>query len=480
MAKYDSVAFDKSGKKHSVYIEDGKAYTPDGKRVSSGWTVHTKGGIYEMGTDSGFATDTHNLGNRMDVLDQLRQEFAGMQDKYSWSSDKDYSQLGRDMYQPIFDQQRQAYENQLNRTVSDMENQITGVDTQYDRNVDRSQKNTAHQQEMYGQQTLGRGLGRSTVATSGMAGIGVEGDRMVADINTDRANTINSIRSKIANVQESIGANISNLEANRGLMEQQYAMQLEDRDKDFWLKEAGLNKGTDDMFMQMYANALNQDFDDQREYSQYYTNLNRAMNELRGGSYEGILSDMLRNRDRKYQNEDFWLEKDLMNDYYTKLNDPSSQYYKNMQAKRDNEFNEALRYMNAGLSPNYSNQGGSGGRSYTPYQKNKSSYSSSRSGGGNDNAYNSASNVIGMAGEKPNYENLRATQGILQEAKGMVNKDQYSNLQNQYSNLYNKWDNRNNFVNSLYTNQNIRANPKTYKEEENLLNAYKNKIKPRW
>lgn len=62
MARVESYAYDPTGKKVKMYIENGLTYTDDGNRIGAGYTVQTNGGIYKMGADGkGTKVESHNI-----------------------------------------------------------------------------------------------------------------------------------------------------------------------------------------------------------------------------------------------------------------------------------------------------------------------------------------------------------------------------------------------------------------------------------
>lgn len=423
--KKSTILFDEKGKQQDGYLIDGKAYKPDGTRVPNGWSVQTAGGVFKMGTDGqGYQSESgHNQASHQANLEDLMAKYLEETgDKYKWASDKDYDQLGADRYQPIYDEQRQSLEQERDSNIRDLQNQIAGVDTTYDRNVESQQDLTKQAIQNYSNQTLGRGLGRSTIATTGMSGIQDSGDKQVANINTDRANVLNSIRGKIQSVQEGITGKLGNLDKNKTIMGNQYGEQMEDRDFGKWLSQAQLSQGQDQMMFGMRADAMMGDTNRDLERSNYFRDLERARNEFRGDTLEGQLYNKGRGRGQDEHKEDFWMDHNLGQESYNRRFTPGTIDYRNNQSTIKQGQDQMLWERDKINFPTMDRQHG-----YDMARQKAGQSSRSYGGGGGYSTYNKktggggSSRTSGSSGAS-----LKGLTNLADNAKGGMNQKAYA------------------------------------------------------
>lgn len=391
---------DASGKRQDLFLDSGKAYTADGQRVGEGWTVQTGGGTFKQspGGQGGYAVDSHNRPSMDSYLESFRDVVGQQQQQNQFKSDKDYGQLGKDRYSPIYEAQRRALEQQRSSGVRDLESNIAGVNTEYDRNMEMQESMNRQASNNVNANLLSRGLTRGSAAISGMANAEYQGNLAKERINTDRANTINNIHGKIQSLREGIGGQLSSLDSTRPIMEQQYGEQMEDRDFGMFMQQAGLNQGTNNMMLQAQLGMLENQFGMDMSDWNYQNELNRAIRGVSGRGLEGQLSQREYADELEKERDKYDLDQGRFRDRYT----PGTPEYEGNVLSRDwNRDDKMWDFKNNPMMQpqTYSGGGGysGGGSSYTPWGGSKSS---GGSGGGNvANEVNSvARQVIGQTG----------------------------------------------------------------------------------
>lgn len=145
---------------------------------------------------------------------------------------KNYRQTATKQYQPQHNQKVNAVNNQLNTTVNGLEQSRGGINQNYDTQVEKQNLMNTLAKNNYNNQMLGRGIGKSSIATSGMAGMDDSNSRKVGYINMDRTNSLNNVDSNIALARQNASNTISQLEADRLAYIDKLAYELEDRDFD--------------------------------------------------------------------------------------------------------------------------------------------------------------------------------------------------------------------------------------------------------
>ena len=378
--RYDTYGYTPDGKRVSMYVQDGQTYLSDGTRLPSGYTVQTKGGIYKMGDSGGYGVSQHNMPTLAPpTIDKDNPLFQNL----TFQPTKNYSQLGQNMYKPIYDAKTTAIRNRLNLDKQALSSQIDATDRMYDKQVHEQNRMTDTSKSNYSNETLNRGLGRSTIATTGLASMDMANQRMVNDINEVRNSALQNIHGRIQSLSENAHAELSDLEGNRALEEQNLAWQLEDRDRGHWLQEAQINAP-------MYQDILRRQWDvDDKMYNNtmgqymYDMNLERELAGLRGGTPENTLStkswqqELDRNRQKAMEEFDIWEKAE--------------------QAKLDRD-KELMQYE-ASLRPQSSGYGGYGG--YGGYSRGGQNKSSPGYTNDDYTAYNQAITALNYINSNP-------------------------------------------------------------------------------
>ena len=130
--RYYTYGYSPDGKRVDMYIDNGQTYLSDGTRLPIGYSVQTKGGIYKMGDSGGYRTSGHNIPTpTVPTIDENNPLLKNL----TFNSDKNYSQLGSDMYKPVYDAKIDAIRNRLNLDTQALDSQIGKIDRMYDQNI---------------------------------------------------------------------------------------------------------------------------------------------------------------------------------------------------------------------------------------------------------------------------------------------------------------------------------------------------------
>jgi hypothetical protein len=128
---------------------------------------------------------------------------------------KDYRKLAEEQYNPGYNMRKVALQNLLSGNVAALNSQKTGINSNYDSQIKANNLNYAMTGNNFNNNTLSRGMGRSTIFTTGMAGI--EGERNATDnaINTNRNSELRNIDSQIAQQNTSVNSQLQQLDADK-------------------------------------------------------------------------------------------------------------------------------------------------------------------------------------------------------------------------------------------------------------------------
>lgn len=158
-----------------------------------------------------------------------------------------------------YNQAQQQYDVSYNQKVQNMKNQLAqnqlaleqskgGVNQNFDHQVGQQNLSNKIGKNNMSNSMLGRGLGNSSIAVTGLAEADQINNRKVGDINMNRTNALNDIEAQKAMLAQNTNNTLAQMGADREDAIQALARQLEDRqwDKDFknnqfsWQKEQGL------------------------------------------------------------------------------------------------------------------------------------------------------------------------------------------------------------------------------------------------
>ena len=120
------------------------------------------------------------------------------------SIDKKYLEEAKAMLSGQFNTNRVQLNNSFNQNVSSLEGQKGGVNQNFDNQLEQNARNTTRSKNQYNNNTLARGIGRSTVATSGMAGIQDSGNRIAGEVNQSRTDALGQIEAQKVQLQQAL------------------------------------------------------------------------------------------------------------------------------------------------------------------------------------------------------------------------------------------------------------------------------------
>ena len=127
----------------------------------------------------------------------------------------------------------QAYKNALAETLASQEGQKLGINANYNQQVQGQNLNNALNKNSTSNAMLGRGLGNSSIAISGLAENDAKNTRLIGDINTARTGALNQVDEAKMLAQRNMNATLGELGASRQDAIQTLANQL---DSEAWNK----------------------------------------------------------------------------------------------------------------------------------------------------------------------------------------------------------------------------------------------------
>ena len=142
--------------------------------------------------------------------------------------DKQYLEQAKQMLAGSLENQNIQLQNSFSQNVQGLEGQKAGVNQNFDKQLEQNAINTTNAQNQYLNNSLARGLGRSTIATSGAAGIKDSGNRIANNVNTDRTNALDNIEAQKVKLSEALQASLLGLSANFESQQLTLAQQLAD------------------------------------------------------------------------------------------------------------------------------------------------------------------------------------------------------------------------------------------------------------
>jgi hypothetical protein len=215
-----------------------------------------------------------NLNGASRVAGANRDETAAALGKY-----KDYNTLATNQINPQLNNQIALLNSALSNKNAALSGQKSGINQNYDIQAEDSRINTEKNRNNYNSNTLSRGLGRSTIATTGLAGITNQGNRILNNIETYRNNALSDIDSQIALNKANTQDQILSLQNSAQQQIQSLAAQLAQQDY-----EKAWNE--DERTYQRQQDALDNTYRDK----QYQLQLLNAQSSGSGGGGSGSSS----------------------------------------------------------------------------------------------------------------------------------------------------------------------------------------------
>lgn len=156
-----------------------------------------------------------------------------------------YYNQAQAQYDQAYNTKVQGYKNQLADNLLALDNQKTGINQAYDKQVaDQNLTNTQNKNSI-SNAMIGRGLNNSSIAISGLAEQDAKNQRLIGDINTNRTNELSNIEAQKAQAKTNTNATLSQLEADRAEGIQSLAQQLEQKAWERDYQERQLNADTE-------------------------------------------------------------------------------------------------------------------------------------------------------------------------------------------------------------------------------------------
>jgi hypothetical protein len=145
---------------------------------------------------------------------------------------KDYQNLAEDIISPTYNYDVSAINNALNRKISSLNQSKQNVNQNYDTAVENQNRQNIFTQNNFSNQQGARGMGRSSITTTGLAGMDDTNNRIVANINNSRKQDLGNIDMDISNLQSATADELKGLELDKNRQLASTIMQMQQRDED--------------------------------------------------------------------------------------------------------------------------------------------------------------------------------------------------------------------------------------------------------
>ena len=195
--------------------------------------------------------------------------------------DKKYLEEAKQMLSGQFNNNRVQLNNSFAQNVQGLEGQKAGVNQNFDNQLEQNSRNVITSQNQYNNNTLARGLGRSTIATSGQAGIKDSGNRIANQVNQGRTDALGQIEAQKVQLQQALQENLLGITSKEESEALSLAQQLEGiaYERDWQSQQFGYQKEQD-----KWANDFKMS---QFEYQKQQDALARQLQASRSGSGGG-------------------------------------------------------------------------------------------------------------------------------------------------------------------------------------------------
>ena len=141
-----------------------------------------------------------------------------------------YYQQAEQQYNPSYNGKVQALKNQLAQNQQSLEQQKTGINQNYDLQVNNANLNNRLNKNSVSNAILGRGLANSSIAISGLAEQDAKNTRIIGNIERGRLADLNNIDQQKALLAQNHNNTLAQMEADKLDAIMALAQQLEDRD----------------------------------------------------------------------------------------------------------------------------------------------------------------------------------------------------------------------------------------------------------
>lgn len=224
----------------------------------------------------------------------------------------DYYAQAEQQTQAEHNKKVQNLKSQLASNQLALDQQKTGVNQNYDYQVAQQNLQNKLNKNSVSNAMIGRGLGNSSIAVSGLAEQDAKNTRLVGDINRNRTADLNNIDAQKALLDRNYNAEVGQLEADRLSEIRNLAYQLEDRafDKDYKNRQMALQEQAQkatEAYQNAYLALQQKQADNDLWYKQqtlaqsaselawqkekYYASQSASQSSTDWSTYEGYLAD---------------------------------------------------------------------------------------------------------------------------------------------------------------------------------------------
>ena len=169
--------------------------------------------------------------------------------------DQKYIQQATNEYNPTYNAKVTALKNQLAQNKLTLDQQKTGINTNYDTQVANQNLANLKSKNNISNTMLGRGLANSSIVTSGLGEADQQNNRLVGQINTARTGALNDIEAQKALAEQNVNNTIGQLEGDKQSAIMALARQLYDSDwtKNYQSEQLAMQKAAQ-LAQQAYQN----------------------------------------------------------------------------------------------------------------------------------------------------------------------------------------------------------------------------------
>lgn len=150
---------------------------------------------------------------------------------------EDYQAEAQKVYDGQYASKVQSIKNQQASQNQQYDNDQTAYNNLYDKYVKENRSTGVQNQNAYNNQTLARGLGRSSIANTGLAGIKLATDKQEQAIQSERALKLQQLYNAKALYNQQVNDNLNALESERIGAISEYARKLYEAQMDRELQE---------------------------------------------------------------------------------------------------------------------------------------------------------------------------------------------------------------------------------------------------
>lgn len=308
---------------------------------------------------AGYQAEANNDMNKIGVNNLTGQNLNPVKDLNAYTED------ARQQFEPTYNQKVQLLKNQLAQNVTNLENSKLGVNQNFDQQITKNNRYIKGNQNRFSNMTLGRGLGRSTIATSGIGEMSNIGARMNDETNFKRTQELGNIDNNIATEKNNMQNRLTQMDIDKQDQISALAKQLMKEDKDEQWKQ---RLHQDEMYMHKLDMGHNEQMQDKKF------------------AHDFDIKDMEQKFAKDMEIDRQAFEKDLQNsknDFMREMKNldiseaEKERKWKEIQAQKEREFQAAqneknranqvqLAKMQISAQKSYSRGGGGGGyyRSY--------------------------------------------------------------------------------------------------------------------